>query len=152
MPLSAFQNTFAGNPLNRASERRGDASWLAEKLAEDGIAFFTLRIGRVVDPDFLEHLNGGVGIQVFVIRTFGIDNRQQPFLNDTDAAMDLIESLQALLFVPGQPPLLTLFIEVCGLSKELLHINVMIMPDVDHRYSPKTAVSRIINQEVRFVH
>ena len=33
MPLSAFQNTFAGNPLNRASERRGDASWLAEKLA-----------------------------------------------------------------------------------------------------------------------
>ncbi|MGH6999828.1 MAG: NAD(+) diphosphatase, partial [Phenylobacterium sp.] len=39
MPLSAHQNTFAGNPLNRASERRGDASWLAEKLlAPDSLA------------------------------------------------------------------------------------------------------------------
>ncbi len=33
MPLTAFRNTFAGNPLDRASERRGDAAWLAEKLA-----------------------------------------------------------------------------------------------------------------------
>jgi len=33
MSLSAFLNTFAGNPLNRASERRVDAPWLAEKLA-----------------------------------------------------------------------------------------------------------------------
>ncbi|MDD3838717.1 MAG: NUDIX-like domain-containing protein, partial [Phenylobacterium sp.] len=32
MPLKAFMNTFAGNPLNRASERRGDEAWLAEKL------------------------------------------------------------------------------------------------------------------------
>ena len=39
MPLSAHQNTFAGNPLNRASERRGDVSWLAEKLlAPDSLA------------------------------------------------------------------------------------------------------------------
>lgn len=39
MPLTAFQNTFAGNPLNRASERRGDAAWLAEKLdAPDSLA------------------------------------------------------------------------------------------------------------------
>ena len=39
MPLNAFQNTFAGNPLNRANERRGDAAWLAEKLAApDSIA------------------------------------------------------------------------------------------------------------------
>jgi NAD+ diphosphatase len=39
MPLNAFQNTFAGNPLNRASERRGDAAWLAEKLeAPDSLA------------------------------------------------------------------------------------------------------------------
>jgi len=33
MALSFFQNTFAGNPLNRASDRRGDAAWLAEQLA-----------------------------------------------------------------------------------------------------------------------
>mgnify|MGYP001317270715 CR=1 FL=1 len=39
MPLSRYQNTFAGNPLNRASERRGDVSWLAEKLlAPDSLA------------------------------------------------------------------------------------------------------------------
>jgi NAD+ diphosphatase len=39
MPLKAFTNTFAGNPLNRASERRGDEAWLAEKLdAADSLA------------------------------------------------------------------------------------------------------------------
>jgi NAD+ diphosphatase len=39
MPLSRYLNTFAGNPLNRASERRGDTAWLAEKLlAPDSLA------------------------------------------------------------------------------------------------------------------
>ncbi len=33
MALSAFFNTFAGNPLDRASERRRDAAWLEEMLA-----------------------------------------------------------------------------------------------------------------------
>ena len=33
MPLSAFTNTFAGNPLDRASYRRTDEIWLAEQLA-----------------------------------------------------------------------------------------------------------------------
>ncbi|MBU1374582.1 MAG: NAD(+) diphosphatase [Alphaproteobacteria bacterium] len=33
MPLQSFVNTFAGNPLDRASERRGDTAWLAEQLA-----------------------------------------------------------------------------------------------------------------------
>ena len=32
MPLSFFANTFAGNPLNRASEVRGDADWMADRL------------------------------------------------------------------------------------------------------------------------
>jgi NAD+ diphosphatase len=35
MPLTAFQNTFAGNPLDRASERRKDSAWLAERLSSD---------------------------------------------------------------------------------------------------------------------
>lgn len=35
MPLDAFFNTFAGNPLDRASDRRGNADWLAGKLASD---------------------------------------------------------------------------------------------------------------------
>jgi NAD+ diphosphatase len=33
MTLIAFTNTFAGNPLDRASERRADAAWVAEQLA-----------------------------------------------------------------------------------------------------------------------
>jgi NAD+ diphosphatase len=33
MPLDAFQNTFAGNPLDRASDRRANADWLATQLA-----------------------------------------------------------------------------------------------------------------------
>lgn len=43
MPLKSFVNTFAGNPLDRASERRGDAAWLAEQLASSeslGIALW----------------------------------------------------------------------------------------------------------------
>ena len=32
MPLTAFTNVFAGNPLDRASERRRDADWLAAQL------------------------------------------------------------------------------------------------------------------------
>jgi len=32
MALQASLNTFAGNPLNRVSDRRTDAAWLAEKL------------------------------------------------------------------------------------------------------------------------
>jgi NAD+ diphosphatase len=34
MPLEAFTNTFAGNPLDRASYRRRDAAWVAERLAD----------------------------------------------------------------------------------------------------------------------
>ena len=33
MPLDAFQNTFAGNPLDRASDRRDKPEWIAEQLA-----------------------------------------------------------------------------------------------------------------------
>src|SRR4051812_28881656 len=33
MPLDAFQNTFAGNPLDRASDRRTNAEWLSAQLA-----------------------------------------------------------------------------------------------------------------------
>ena len=32
MTLSLITNTFAGNPLDRASERRGDAAWLRDRL------------------------------------------------------------------------------------------------------------------------
>jgi NAD+ diphosphatase len=39
MALTYFRNTFAGNPLDRASDRRMDEAWLAEKQgAEDSLA------------------------------------------------------------------------------------------------------------------
>jgi NAD+ diphosphatase len=34
MPLTAFHNTYAGNPLDRAGERRSDAGWIAARLAD----------------------------------------------------------------------------------------------------------------------
>ena len=34
MPLTAFMNVFAGNPLNRASDRRSNTDWVAERLAD----------------------------------------------------------------------------------------------------------------------
>ena len=35
MALDAFQNTFAGNPLDRASDRRSKPEWIAEQLAAE---------------------------------------------------------------------------------------------------------------------
>jgi len=34
MPLDFYSHIFAGNPLDRAGERRGDTAWLAEKVAD----------------------------------------------------------------------------------------------------------------------
>ncbi len=36
MPLDAYPHIFAGNPLDRAGDRRADPAWLAEKLEADG--------------------------------------------------------------------------------------------------------------------
>jgi len=35
MPLSAYTNIFAGNPLDRASDRRADQDWIAARLAAE---------------------------------------------------------------------------------------------------------------------
>jgi NAD+ diphosphatase len=51
MALDVFLNTFAGNPLDRASDRRGDAKWLAEQLASDESLGVALWDGRpFVEP------------------------------------------------------------------------------------------------------
>ena len=34
MAIDSFANVFAGNPLERASYRRADEDWLAERLAD----------------------------------------------------------------------------------------------------------------------
>ena len=51
MPLTAFTNVFAGNPLDRASERRGDADWLAGQLASGEALALALWNGKpLVEP------------------------------------------------------------------------------------------------------
>jgi NAD+ diphosphatase len=46
MPLTAFTNTFAGNPLDRASYRRSDPAWIEARLAEPDSLAVALWNGR----------------------------------------------------------------------------------------------------------
>jgi NAD+ diphosphatase len=46
MPLDAFTNTFAGNPLDRASYRRADPEWIAQHLANPDSLAVALWNGR----------------------------------------------------------------------------------------------------------
>jgi NAD+ diphosphatase len=51
MALDVFLNTFAGNPLDRASDRRTDAAWLSEQLASPDSLGFAMWNGRpFVEP------------------------------------------------------------------------------------------------------
>jgi NAD+ diphosphatase len=51
MPLDAFFNTFAGNPLDRASDRRSKPEWIAEQLASSESLGFAVWNGRpFVEP------------------------------------------------------------------------------------------------------
>ena len=66
MPLDAFSNTFAGNPLDRASGRRGDAAWLADQLASPLALVLPLREGEPLVEDGphgprLAYAPGGLG-------------------------------------------------------------------------------------------
>ncbi len=54
MPLSAHLNTFAGNPLDRASERRRETEWLADRLETPGTKVLALWNGAP-----LVHAEGG---------------------------------------------------------------------------------------------
>jgi len=51
MPLDAFTNAFAGNPLDRASYRRADPDWLAEKLAAPDSLALAVWNGRPLVED-----------------------------------------------------------------------------------------------------
>jgi NAD+ diphosphatase len=48
MALSAVLNTFAGNPLDRASERRTDEAWMAARLADPGARAIVLWNGDLL--------------------------------------------------------------------------------------------------------
>jgi NAD+ diphosphatase len=59
MPLDAFMNTFAGNPLDRASDRRPDKDWIAGQLASpDALALAVWNGQPFVEP----RKDGGVQI------------------------------------------------------------------------------------------
>ncbi|MBI1199933.1 MAG: NAD(+) diphosphatase [Phenylobacterium sp.] len=68
MPLSFFQNTFAGNPLDRASDRRGSAEWLAGQLASSDSLGIALWNGR---PFVEKTKEGGVQIAYLPARLVG---------------------------------------------------------------------------------
>lgn len=80
MPLEAFTNTFAGNPLDRASDRRSDAAWIAEQLASpDSLAFAVWNGQPFVEPA----KDGGVQIAYLPARM----------------AQELAEGAERLLFM-----------------------------------------------------
>ena len=85
MPLSIITNTFAGNPLNRASERRGDESWLAEKLADAESLAVALWNGKPLVEDILDEEGQPAGVQIAYLRA--------------DLAQDLAGGNERLLFM-----------------------------------------------------
>jgi NAD+ diphosphatase len=62
MPLDAFMNTFAGSPLDRASDKRPDAEWIARQLASPDALAFPVWNGR----PFVEPAKDG-GMQIAYI-------------------------------------------------------------------------------------
>jgi NAD+ diphosphatase len=64
MPLDAFMNTFAGNPLDRASDKRPDADWIARQLASPEALAFPIWNGR----PFVEQGKDG-GLQIAYVPT-----------------------------------------------------------------------------------
>lgn len=64
MALDLFLNTFAGNPLDRSSDRRPDAEWLAARLASSESLALVLWNGRPL----VEPAEGG-GVQIAYLPT-----------------------------------------------------------------------------------
>ncbi len=68
MALDSFLNTFAGNPLDRASDRRGDAEWLAQQLASADALGVAMWNGQpLVEPT----ADGGVQIAYLPAKLLG---------------------------------------------------------------------------------
>jgi len=59
MALDLFLNTFAGNPLDRASDRRGDADWLKRQIDSDEALAVALWNGKPLVED-----GGASGVQI----------------------------------------------------------------------------------------
>ncbi len=85
MPLSIITNTFAGNPLNRDSERRGDEAFLAEKLADPESLAVALWNGKPLVEDILGEDGKATGVQIAYLRA--------------DMAQDLAGGSEKLLYL-----------------------------------------------------
>ena len=64
MGLSFYSHTFAGNPLDRASDRRVDEAWLARQIEEPGSLAVALWNGRPLVE------NGERGPQIAYLRAY----------------------------------------------------------------------------------
>ena len=62
MPLTAFTNTFAGNPLDRCSYRRGDQAWLADRVVDPNSLAVVIWNGKPMVED------AASGVQIAYIR------------------------------------------------------------------------------------
>ena len=85
MPLSIITNTFAGNPLNRDSERRGDEAFIAEKLADAESLAVALWNGKPLVEDVLGEDGQSTGVQIAYLRA--------------DMAQDLAGGSEKLLYL-----------------------------------------------------
>lgn len=85
MALSIITNTFAGNPLNRDSERRGDEAWLAEKLTDAESLAVALWNGKPLVEDVLGEDGQPTGVQIAYLRA--------------DLAQDLAGGNERLLYM-----------------------------------------------------
>jgi NAD+ diphosphatase len=64
MPLTAFMNVFAGNPLDRLSYKRAEPDWLAGKLADPSSIAMVLWNGKPM----VESRKDGKGRQIAYVR------------------------------------------------------------------------------------
>jgi NAD+ diphosphatase len=64
MPLTAFMNVFAGNPLDRSSYARAKPEWIAEKLADPGSLALVMWNGKPM----VEKRKEGAGSQIAYVR------------------------------------------------------------------------------------
>jgi NAD+ diphosphatase len=107
MALDAFMNTFAGNPLDRASDRRTDKDWLAGQLKSPDALALALWNGRpfvepakdgglqiaYLAPRIVEELAGGLEKLLFM----GLWKETPVFAADLGGSVDPAEgALQGL--------------------------------------------------------
>jgi NAD+ diphosphatase len=68
MPLDAFMNTFAGNPLDRSSYRRSDPDWVQGKLADPDSLALVLWNGKPMVETRKDAQGAKAGAQIAYVR------------------------------------------------------------------------------------